>query len=143
MKNRMPISLMGVFILSGLIFPAEALLDEADFSHRAPKDTVVWISLKDGITSPPFAAKDIEGPGEELGLIGPIIARGGQGRNAYIAVYDPAGILVGMVSNKEAENHPQRLIALVQVAQRRAEIQNQQALVSMRAKAAARAGSVK
>ena len=52
---------------------------------------------------------DIERPGEQLGLIGPIIAHGGQGSKAYIAVYDPAGVLVGAITKKEAKADPKRL----------------------------------
>ena len=138
MKNHIPISLIGILILSSIFFPTEALLEESPSTHRAPQDTVEWISSKDGIVAPPLGETDIEGPGEELGLIGPIIAKGGKGKNEYIAVYDPAGVLVGIVSKKDAKKHPEHLIALVHVAQRRAEIQNKQALLSMWTKAKAR-----
>ena len=138
MKIHIAFSLIAIFILSSLFFATEAMLEESPSTHRPAQDTVKWISSKDGVVAPPLAAIDIEGPGEELGLIGPIIAKGGKGRKAYIAVYDPAGVLVGIVSKNDAQKHPQRLIALVQLAQRRAEIQNVQALLSMRTKAKAR-----
>ena len=135
MKIHISLPLIGILIIIGMLFPPKALLEKAPSSFRAAKDTVEWISSNGGVTSPPLAATDMEGPGEELGLIGPIIAKGGKGKNAYIAVYDPAGVLVGIVSKKDAQKHPERLIALVQVAQKRAAVQNEQALLSMWAKA--------
>jgi len=78
---------------------------------------------------------DIERPGEQLGLIGPIITQGGEGKKAYIAVYDPAGVLLGAITKKDAKEDPKRLGAIIRIAQKRANIQNQYALISMGIKA--------
>ncbi len=141
MKTRQFIRLAAVLALWIIIIPPTAFSEEKPFVHRANRDTVNWTSSQKGMWWMVPENTDIEWPGEQLGLIGPIIAHGGSGKNAYIAVYDPAGVLVGAVTKKEAKDNPERLKAIIRTAQKRAAIQNQFALISMGMKAKARNAS--
>ena len=138
MKTRQFIRLAAVLILWSIIMPPTAFSEDKPFVHRANRDTVSWISTDKGMWWMTPNDTDIEWPGEQLGLIGPIIAHGGSGKDAYIAVYDPAGVLVGAVTKKEAKKNPESLKAIIRTAQKRAAIQNQFALISMGMKAKAR-----
>ncbi len=141
MNQRHLFRLAAVLILWGVLLPSTVFSDEKQFVHRANRDTVTWVSSPKGVWWIPPRETDIEWPGEQLGLIGPIIARGGSGKDAYIAVYDPAGVLVGAITKKEAEQNPERLEAIIRTAKKRAAIQNQAALISMGMKAKARRAS--
>lgn len=99
------------------------------FSHRSPRDTVDWKSTNISGLLPVVKEIDREWPGERLGLIGPIVAKGGPGSKSYVTVYDPAGVLVGGLTYKEYKQSPQRLTELLKKAQLRAEHQN---LMSLR-----------
>jgi len=89
------------------------------FSHRTPRDSVDWSQVDPAVAPPREQETDREWRGEALGLSGPIIATGGEGKKEYILVFDPAGILVGGILNREAEAHPERLEALIKKAFRR------------------------
>jgi hypothetical protein len=130
-------SLSFIFLLStAIIFsPSIALSEEDVFVHRAPVDTVQWISRDDGVIKPPLGETQLEGPGEQLGLIGPIIASGGSGDKEFITIYDAAGVLVATISKKEARKNPDKFVALVRLAQLRSEMQNTHALTSLRNRA--------
>ena len=138
MKSRHYIRLAAVLIIGSIIMPPTVVSEEKRFVHRANRDTVNWVSSEKGMWWMTPEDTDIEWPGEQLGLIGPIIAHGGSGKNAYIAVYDPAGVLVGAVTKKEAKENPERLKAIIRAAHKRAAIQNQFALISIGMKAKAR-----
>ena len=97
------ILLLTVVIFS---FPSVTLSEEEAFVHRAPVDTVQWISRDQGVVTPPMDETHIEGPGEQLGLIGPIIATGGKGDKEFIAIYDAAGVLVATISKKRSAQKP-------------------------------------
>ena len=141
MKTRYPIGLVAAIIFMSLCLPQTIFSEDQRFVHRANRDTISWISAEKGRWWMAPSDTEIEWPGEQLGLIGPIIAHGGSGRDAYIAVYDPAGVLVGAVTKKEAKENPEHLKAIIQTAQKRAAIQNQFALISMGMKAKARQAS--
>jgi hypothetical protein len=141
MKTRQFIRLAAVLILWGIIMPPTVFSEDKRFVHRANRDTVNWVSSEKGMWWMTPNDTDIEWPGEQLGLIGPIIAHGGSGKDAYIAVYDPAGVLVGAIRKKEAKKNPERLKAIIRTAQKRAAIQNQFALISIGMKAKARNAS--
>ncbi len=102
--------------------------DGPAFNHRSPRDTVDWESTNVRNAVPVVKETDREWPGERLGLIGPIIAKGGAGSKRYLLVFDPAGVLVGGLTYKEFEENPQRLDALIEKAQIRGEHQNFMAL---------------
>ncbi len=102
--------------------------DGPRFSHRSPRDTVDWKSTNVRNAVPVVKETDREWPGERLGLIGPIIAKGGAGSKRYLLVFDPAGVLVGGLTYKEFKNNPQRLDALIEKARIRGEHQNFMAL---------------
>ena len=139
MKTRQFIRLAAILILGSIIVPPTVFSEEKPFVQRANRDTVNWTSSEKGVWWKVVPEDtDIEWPGEQLGLIGPIIAHGGSGKDAYIAVYDPAGVLVGAIRKKEAKENPGRLKAIIATAQKRAAIQNQFALISMGMKAKAR-----
>jgi len=138
MKTRQYIRLAAVLTLWSIIIPPTVFSEEKPFVHRANRDTVNWVSSEKGMWWMTPNDTDIEWPGEQLGLIGPIIAQGGTGKDAYIAVYDPAGVLVGAVTKKEAKKNPESLEAIIGAAQKRAAIQNQFALISMGMKAKSR-----
>jgi len=138
MKTRQFIRLAAILILGSIIVPPTVFSEEKPFVHRANRDTVNWNSSEKGMWWMTPNDTDIEWPGEQLGLIGPIIAQGGTGKEAYIAVYDPAGVLVGAVTKKEAKKNPESLEAIIRTAQKRAAIQNQFALISIGMKAKAR-----
>ena len=118
-----------------ILVPSITLSEEEAFVHRAPVDTVQWISQDQGVIKPPLGETHIEGPGEQLGLIGPIIATGGKGDKEFIAIYDAAGVLVATISKKEAKKSPDKFVALVRLAQLRSEMQNSHALTSLRNRA--------
>lgn len=100
------------------------------FSHKSTRDTVDWKTTNIIGLVPVVKETDREWPGERLGLIGPIVAKGGPvGSKSYVTVYDPAGVLVGGLTYKEYKQSPQRLIELLKKAQLRAEHQN---LMSLR-----------
>ncbi len=135
MKTAHYIRLAAVLAICGILIPQTLFSEEKRFANRAPLDTVLWSgSEKD---ARPITPKDtaIEGPGERLGLLGPIIAYGGKGKKAYIAVYDPAGVLVGAITKKEAKADPERLKTILRIAQKRAIIQNHHGLISILLKA--------
>lgn len=99
--------------------PESAIAD-----HRPARDTVDW-QFVDTKGQPAWSAPtDREWPGEEIGVIGPIIAMGGRGSKAYVAVYDPGGIFIGALYLKEAREDPSRLENLLYLAQARGFIQN-------------------
>ncbi len=101
---------------------------EATVDHRPTRDTVNWQSTgvdNQALWSDPV---DREWPGEELGLIGPIIARGGSGSKAYVAIYDPGGVFIGALYLKEAREDPTRLENLLRLAAARGVIQNNRTL---------------
>jgi hypothetical protein len=141
MNKQSFIRLAAVLIIWGIIMPPTVFSEDKPFTHRANRDTVTWVSADKGMWWMIPADTDIEWPGERLGLIGPIIAHGGSGKDAYIAVYDPAGVLVGAVAKKEANENPERLQAIIRAAHKRAAIQNQSALISIGMKARARSAS--
>lgn len=141
MKTRLYIRFAAILTIWGLLMPQTIFSEEKRYVHRAPRDTISWGSVEKGQWRMIPRNTDIEQPGEQLGLMGPIIAHGGEGKKAYIAVYDPAGILVGAITKKEAKADPKRLEAIIQIAQKRAIIQNQYALISIGMKAKARATS--
>ena len=92
--------------------------------HRPQRDTVDW-QFVDMEGQPSWTSPaDREWPGEEIGVIGPIIAIGGSGSKTYVAVYDPGGIFIGAVYLKEARKDPSRLENLIQLAQARGFVQN-------------------
>ena len=95
-------------------------------------DSIDWSTVPEEYRPAPASPDSRELPGERLGLTGPIIADGGSGRNAYIAVYDPAGVLVGGILKKEAEENPEALRLLFEEAFNRSQIQNRFALEKMR-----------
>jgi hypothetical protein len=138
MNTRHFFRLAAMLIIWGILLSPAAFSEDNRYVHRANRDTVNWISSEKGMWWMAPQETDIEWPGEQLGLIGPIIARGGSGKDAYIAVYDPAGVLVGAVTRKEARQSPERLQAIIRTAKKRAAIQNQAALISMGMKAKAR-----
>ena len=141
MKTRQYFRLTAMLALWSIIMPPTVFSEDKPFTHRANRDTVAWVSADKGMWWMTPADTDIELPGEQLGLIGPIIAHGGSGKDAYIAVYDPAGIMVGAVTKKEAKENPERLQAIIRAAHKRAAIQNQFALISIGTKAKARKAS--
>ena len=98
------------------------------FSHKPPRDTVDWKSTNISGAVPVVNETDREWPGERLGLIGPIIAKGGAGSKRYVTVYDSAGVLIGAMTYAEYKKYPQRLVELVKKAQMRTEHQNLMAL---------------
>ena len=98
------------------------------FSHRPPKDTVDWKSANMSGVVPVVNETDREWPGERLGLIGPIIAKGGVGSKTYVTVYDSAGVLIGGMTYAEYKKNPERMTELLQTAQKRSEHQNRMAL---------------
>jgi hypothetical protein len=138
MKTRQYIRFAAALALWGLLMPQTLFSEEERFVHRASRDTISWISVEKGRWWMIPRDTDIEWPGEQLGLIGPIIAHGGQGKEAYIAVYDPAGVLVGAITKKDAKKNPERLEAIIRIAQKRAIIQNQYGLISIGMKAKVR-----
>ena len=104
---------------------AENVAKEANtLDHRPARDTVDWhLAYSDG--QPPWSnPTDREWPGEEIGVIGPIIAMGGQGSKAYISIYDPAGVFIGALYLKDARKDPGRLEDLLRLAQARGAVQN-------------------
>jgi len=139
MKIKYYIRLTAVLAIWGILMPQILFSEEERFVQGASRDTISWGSVEKGQWRMIPRDTDIERPGEQMGLIGPIIAHGGEGKKAYIAVYDPAGVLVGAITKKEAKADPKRLEAIIQIAQKRAIIQNQYALISIGMKAKARA----
>lgn len=135
MKTRYYIRFIAVIAIWGILMPQTIFSEDKRFVHRASRDTVSWISVEKGQWWMVPRDTDIEWPGEQLGLIGPIIAHGGEGKKAYIAVYDPAGVLVGAITKKEAKENPKRLQKIIRIAQMRAIVQNQYGLISIAAKA--------
>ncbi len=135
MKTRHYIRLAAVLAIWGILMPQTIFSEEKRFAHIPSRDTISWVSVEKGMWWMIPGDTDIEWPGERLGLIGPIIAHGGQGKKAYIAVYDPAGVLVGAITKKDAKENPERLEALIRIAQKRAIIQNQYGLISIGMKA--------
>lgn len=101
--------------------------DTATVDHKPSRDTVNWnASSIDG--QPPWIGQaDREWPGEEMGLIGPIIAMGGSGSKTYVAVYDPGGVFIGALYLKEARENPQHLESLIRLAHHRGVLQNSRA----------------
>jgi hypothetical protein len=135
MKTRHYIRFAAVLAIWGLLIPQTIFSEDKRFVHRASRDTISWVSVEKGMWWMIPKDTDIEWPGERLGLVGPIIAHGGQGKKAYIAVYDPAGVLVGAITKKEAKENPKRLQEIIRIAQMRAIVQNQYGLISMGLKA--------
>jgi hypothetical protein len=113
-------------------------------TQQTNPDTVDWLSAGLPGRAPAARHTDPEPAGQRLGLIGPIIATGGLGSQRYIAVYDPAGVLVGTLTYKQFRKEPARLEAIIAKAHQRGEIQNYHALQYLQfkrfaaAKAAAR-----
>lgn len=104
------------------------------FDHKAAQDTVDWRTVTGEETPQGIPMTDLEWPGEKLGLIGPIVAAGGEGSDRYVLVYDPAGVLVGGLTGEEVQKNPERLEKLVRLAHQRGEIQNLHALQFMAAR---------
>ena len=101
------------------------------FDHKADRDTIDWQSVLGNDTPPDIPHTALEWPGEQMGLIGPIIATGGRGSRQYVLVYDPAGVLVGGLTHKEINKNPERLVKLILLAHKRGEIQNLYAMAYM------------
>ncbi len=104
---------------------------ESVFDHKAAQDTVSWQTLRDDGTPLVLPETDLEWPGEQMGIVGPIVAVGGTGSKRYVQVFDPAGVLVGIMTRKEVQKHPERLEQLLQLAHKRGEVQNLNALEFM------------
>ena len=104
------------------------------FDHKASNDTIDWRTVLGEDNPPEVTETDLEWPGEKMGLIGPIVVTGGTGSNRYVLVYDPAGVLVGGMTRREAQENPQRLEEIVRLAHERGEIQNLHALQVMSAR---------
>ncbi len=100
-----------------------------------PPDTIDWYTPGLPLPAPGVAEVDREGVAESLGLVGPLVAVGGKGSDVYILVFDPAGVLVGALPQKEVKQDPRKLEKLVLLAHERAEIQNDHALTVMNAMA--------
>lgn len=98
--------------------------EKAAFDHKSSRDSVDWQTLSPDGKTPEVGETDLEWPGERLGLIGPIIASGGSGSRQFIAVYDPAGILVGILTRKAYKKDPSQLADLLARAHLRSKIQN-------------------
>lgn len=94
-------------------------------------DSVDWSTVPQEYRPAPAEDDARELPGERLGLTGPIIAEGGSGRSTYLVVYDPAGVLVGGILKKEAEENPKAFRLLLEEALKRSEVQNRFALEKM------------
>ncbi len=92
--------------------------------HRPARDTVDWQFVDTEEQADWSLPTDREWPGEEIGVIGPIIAMGGRGSKSYVAVYDPGGIFIGALYLKEARKDPSRLENLLRLAQVRGFVQN-------------------
>ena len=135
MKTKYYIRLAAVLAIWGILMPQTLFSEEERFVHRASRDTVFWTNTNEGTSQATPKDTAIEWPGERWGLLGPIIAYSGQGKKTTIAVYDPAGVLVGAITKKAADEDPRRLAAIIRLAQKRAIIQNQYGLVSMFIKA--------
>ncbi len=131
-KNSVILSCIVILVLMGCVaeksggpsatLPEQDSLVAAVADHRPSKDTVDWQSIP--IASPGSSPVDREGPGEAMGIIGPIIAIGGSGSKTYIAIYDPGGVFIGALYLKEAKQDPTRLENLLHLAHARGEIQN-------------------
>ena len=104
------------------------------FDHKAAHDSVDWKALLDDGNPPVVPETDLEWPGEGMGLVGPIVATGGVGSKRYVLVYDPAGVLVGAMTRKEVQKHPERFEQILQLAHKRGEVQNLHALQFMAAR---------
>ena len=98
------------------------------FSHKPPRDTVDWESTNIGKVVPVVNETDREWPGERMGLMGPIIAKGGTGSKRYVTVYDSAGVLIGGMTYAEYKKYPERMSELLLKAQKRSEHQNLMAM---------------
>ncbi len=98
------------------------------FSHKSSQDTVEWESTNISGVVPVTKETDREWPGERLGLIGPIVAKGGVGSKSYVTVYDSAGVLIGGMTYAEYKKSPDRMTELLQTAQKRSEHQNRMVL---------------
>lgn len=96
-------------------------------------DTVDWNAPGAPLPAPAVSEVDREGVAESLGLIGPLVAVGGKGSDVYVLVFDPAGVLVGALTQKEVKQDPQKLEKLVALAHDRSEVQNYHALQVMNA----------
>lgn len=101
------------------------------FNHKAAHDTVDWRTLRDDGSPLVVPETDLEWPGEQMGLVGPIVATGGSGSKRYVLVYDPAGVLVGGMTRKEVKKNPERFEQLLRLAHERGEVQNMHALQIM------------
>ena len=101
----------------------------------SPPDTIDWHTPGLPLPAPGVGEVDREGVAESLGLVGPLVAVGGKGSDVYILVFDPAGVLVGALPQKEVKQNPLKLEKLVLLAHERAEIQNDHALTVMNAMA--------
>jgi hypothetical protein len=90
--------------------------------HRTDNDSVVWANTD--VFLKPLAPEEMdrEWPGEKAGLVGPIVATGGTGSNAYLVVFDGTGALVGGVMKREAKKHPELFINLLVAADKRGQI---------------------
>ena len=93
---------------------------------RSTRDSVVWGD--DPAAKPAVDEASLEYKGERYGLVGPIVASSGDGRKDVIAVFDPAGVLVGTLSRKEADQHPDKLKNLVRIAAERGRVEATQAI---------------
>ena len=89
MKIKYYIRLTAVLAIGGLLMPQTLFSEDKRFVQGASRDTISWGSVEKGQWRMIPRDTDIERPGEQMGLIGPIIAHGGQGKETYIAVYDP------------------------------------------------------
>ena len=98
------------------------------FSHKPPRDTIDWESTNISNIVPMSRETDREWPGERMGLMGPIIAKGGTGSKRYVTVYDSAGVLIGGMTLAEYKKSPERMSELLLKAQKRSEHQNLMAM---------------
>ncbi|MBW2674249.1 MAG: hypothetical protein JRD89_12685 [Deltaproteobacteria bacterium] len=113
-----------VLILSSgaIAGPDDTTEQNSSFFDRPEMDSVVWENLDIPLDNPKPNDTDREWPGERMGLIGPIVAEGGFGVNAYYVVYDATGALVGGIMRKEVRKHPEYLLALIMAAHDRSQI---------------------
>ena len=95
-------------------------------------DSIDWRTVPEEYRPLPAQQDDRELPGKRLGLIGPILAEGGSGSKAYLAVYDSAGVLVGVITKREANKDPEALRLLLEESLKRSEHQNRYSLEMMR-----------
>ncbi len=110
----------------------ESVLQQPQTIGYPDGDTIDWKTVPEDFRPLPYTDGTRQLPGERLGLVGPIIAEGGKGSDAYIAIFDSAGVLVGGILKKEANEDPEKLRLILEQALKRSEHQNHFALTKMR-----------